>query len=156
MLKKKAESTKWKETMDDLDSRLLSALHRDARASLSELAETLGVTRTTVRSRLQRLKQSGEIVGFTVLTRRDVAQSPVRGLMMLEIEGRGTERTMTRISAMRQVRAVHSTNGSWDLIAEIGTDTLAELDEVLFQIRRMEGVTRSETNLLLSTRKGRF
>ncbi len=74
---------------------------------------------------------------------------------MLEIAGRGTERIRSRIGAMRQVRAVHSTNGSWDLIAEIGTDTLDELDEVLFQIRRMEGVTRSETNLLLSTRKGR-
>ncbi len=142
--------------MDDLDNRLLSALHRDARASLSELAELLGVTRTTVRSRLQRLKSSGEIIGFTVLTPRDVAQSPVRGLMMLEIEGRGTERIMSRISAMRQVRAVHSTNGAWDLIAEIGTGTLAELDEVLFQIRRMDGVTKSETNLLLSTRKGRY
>ena len=80
--------------MDDLDNRLLNALQRDARASLSELSETLGVTRTTVRSRLQRLKQSGEIVGFTILTRRDLAQSPVRGLMMLEIEGRGTERVM--------------------------------------------------------------
>ena len=95
-------------------------------------------------------------MGFTVLTRQDVAESPVRGLMMLEIEGRGTERTMARIAALRQVRAVHSTNGSWDLIAEIGTETLAELDEVLFQIRRMEGITRSETNLLLSTRKGRY
>lgn len=91
--------------MDELDNRLLSALHRDARASLSELAQQLGVTRTTVRSRMQRLKQSGEIVGFTVLTRRNVAQSPVRGLMMLEIEGRGTERIMARIAAMRQVRA---------------------------------------------------
>ena len=141
--------------MDDLDSRLLNALHRDARASLSELAEQLGVTRTTIRSRMQKLKQTGEIVGFTVLTRRDVAQSPVRGLMMLGIEGRGTERIMSRISAMRQVRTVHSTNGTWDLIAEIGTQTLEELDEVIFFIRRMDGVTRSETNLLLSTRKGR-
>lgn len=151
----KLGTTKREYGLDELDGRLLSALHRDARASLSELAELLGVTRTTVRSRLQRLKQSGEIVGFTVLTRRDVAQSPVRGLMMLEIEGRGTERALSRIAAMSQVRAVHSTNGSWDLIAEIGTDTLAELDEVLFQIRRIEGITRSETNLLLSTRKGR-
>ncbi len=145
----------WKSILDDLDNKLLNALHRDARASLSELAETLGVTRTTVRSRLHRLKQSGEIVGFTVVTRKNVAESPVRGLMMLGIEGRGTERIMSRIAAMQQVRAVHSTNGSWDLIAEIGTDTLAELDGVLFQIRRMEGITRSETNLLLSTRKGR-
>ncbi len=141
--------------MDELDGRLLNALHRDARASLSELSEILGVTRTTVRSRMQRLKDSGEIVGFTVVTRKGVAESPVRGLMMLGIEGRGTERIMSRIAAMAQVQAVHSTNGGWDLIAEIGTDTLAELDAVLFQIRRMEGVTRSETNLLLSSRKGR-
>ncbi|MEX0328981.1 MAG: Lrp/AsnC family transcriptional regulator [Ruegeria sp.] len=141
--------------MDELDNKLLNALHRDARTSLSELAETLGVTRTTVRSRLQRLKQSGEIVGFTVVTRQAVAESPVRGLMMLEIEGRGTERIMSRIAALQQVRAVHSTNGSWDLIAEIGAETLAELDGILFQIRRMDGIKRSETNLLLSTRKGR-
>ncbi|KIC44196.1 AsnC family transcriptional regulator [Ruegeria sp. ANG-S4] len=141
--------------MDELDNKLLNALNRDARASLSELAETLGVTRTTVRSRLQRLKQSGEIVGFTVVTRQAVAESPVRGLMMLEIEGRGTERIMSRIAALQQVRAVHSTNGSWDLIAEIGAETLAELDGILFQIRRMDGIKRSETNLLLSTRKGR-
>ncbi len=155
MNNKKLSLSFWEYRVDELDNRLLAALQRDARASLSELAQSLGVTRTTIRSRLQRLKQSGEIVGFTVLTRQGVTESPVRGLMMLGIEGRGTERIMSRIAAMQEVRAVHSTNGSWDLIAEIGTETLAELDKILFQIRRMEGVTRSETNLLLSTRTGR-
>ncbi len=139
--------------MDDLDNTLLAALKRDGRASLSELAADLGVTRTTVRARLSRLVDSGEIAGFTVLTRADVAPSPVRGLMMLGIEGRGTEKIMARLTGMPQVLAVHSTNGSWDLIVEIGTGTLEALDEVLFAIRRIEGVTRSETNLLLSTRR---
>lgn len=138
--------------MDDLDKRMLAALKRDGRASLSALAADLGVTRATVRARLGRLEAAGEIVGYTVLTRRDVAQSPVRGLMMLGIEGRNTERTMTRIAAIPQVGAVHSTNGTWDLIAEIGARTLEEFDDTLFAIRRLEGVTRSETNLLLSTR----
>ncbi len=140
--------------MDELDERLLAALHRDGRASLSELAHDLGVTRTTLRNRLSRLSASGEIVGFTVLTRRDVAERPVRGLMMIGVEGQGAERIMARIAALPQVRAVHSTNGSWDLIAEIGTGTLEELDRILFEIRRMPGVARSETNLLLSTRRG--
>ncbi len=141
--------------MDDLDRRLLTLLHRDGRASVSELADHLGVTRTTARARLEALKKRGEIVGFTVVTRQDVAQNPVRGLMMLGIEGRGTERVMSRVAAMPQVMAVHSTNGTWDLIAEIGAETLEELDQVLFAIRRMEGITRSETNLLLSTKRGR-
>lgn len=139
--------------MTELDHALIVALKRDGRASLSELAADLGVTRATVRARLGRLRESGEIAGFTVLTGSDVAAHPVRGLMMLGIEGRGTEKVMRALSGMAQVQAVHSTNGSWDLIAEIGTDTLDGLDEVLFRIRRMDGVTRSETNLLLSSRR---
>ncbi|WP_147127005.1 Lrp/AsnC family transcriptional regulator [Shimia ponticola] len=141
--------------MDELDKRLLLALQRDGRASVSELADLLGVTRTTVRTRMDRLRANGEITGFTVTTRADVAPSAIRGLMMLGIEGRGTERIMARVAAMPEVRAVHSTNGTWDLIVEIGTETLEAFDKVLFAIRRMDGVTRSETNLLLSTRQGR-
>lgn len=139
--------------MDETDIRLIAALKRDGRASLSELAHDLGVTRTTVRARMARLAREGEIVGFTVLTRGDVATSPVRGLMMLEIEGRGTDRVMARLSGMPEVTAFHTTNGTWDLIVEIGTATLESFDEVLFAIRRFEGVVRSETNLLLSTRR---
>ena len=141
--------------MDGLDTRLLLALQRDGRASVSELADILGVTRTTVRARMDRRRAEGEITGFTVTTRAEVAPTAIRGLMMLGIEGRGTERIMSRVAAMAEVRAVHSTNGTWDLIVEIGTDTLEAFDKVLFAIRRMDGVTRSETNLLLSTRKGR-
>jgi hypothetical protein len=48
---------------------------------------------------------------------------------------------------------VHSTNGRWDLIAEIGAATLLELDEVMFRVREIDGVVTSETNLLLSTRR---
>ena len=139
--------------MDELDSHLVAALKRNGRASLSELADLLGVTRSTVRVRLDRLVQGGEIAGFTVLTRSDVRPDPVRGLMMLEIAGRGAEKVMKQLQRMPEVQAVHSTNGTWDLIAEIGTDTLENFDLVLFAIRRLEGVTRSETNLLLSTRR---
>ena len=78
---------------------------------------------------------------------------PFHGLMLIGIEGRGAERIMTRLTGLPQVQAVHSTNGKWDLIAEIGAATLAELDEVIFRIRNIEGVMTSETNLLLTTRK---
>ena len=128
------------------------ALKRDGRASLSALAADLGVTRATVKARLSRLESSGEIAGFTVLTRADVAPHPVRGLMMLEVVGRGAETVGRRLSRMPAVRRVHSTNGTWDLIAEIGTATLEDFDATLTEIRRLDGVTRSETSLLLTTR----
>ena len=138
--------------MDKTDGALIAALKHNGRASLTELADTLGITRATARARLDKLVQGGEIAGFTVLTRSDVRTDAVRGLMMLEISGRGAEKTMKQLQRIAQVKAVHSTNGTWDLIAEIGTDTLEAFDQVLFDIRRLDGVTRSETNLLLSTR----
>ena len=139
--------------MDETDQKLLSALRRDGRAGLSDLAATLGVSRATVRARIERLAQRGELLGFTAVTRADLAAAPVRGLMMIGIEGRGTDRILARLSGLAAVQAVHTTNGRWDLIAEIGTDTLEEFDAVLAQIRRFEGVATSETNLLLATRK---
>lgn len=139
--------------MDDTDQLLIAELRRDGRASLSDLAGRLNLSRATVRTRMERLQTRGEIAGFTVLTRGDVSASPVRALMMIGIEGRGAEKIMARLTGIPAIQAVHSTNGKWDLIAEIGSATLLELDEVIYRIRNIDGVMTSETNLLLSTRK---
>ena len=139
--------------MDDLDTALLAALRADARAPLSELAIKLGKSRATLRARIERMQARGDIQGFSVLTRQDTARAPVRGLMMLAIEGAGTTRLMHRLRGYPQVRAIHSTNGKWDLIVELGAQTLEDLDKTLFAIRELPGVTASETNLLLSTRQ---
>ena len=139
--------------MDETDQRLIAALRRDGRATLSDLASALGLSRATIRARMERLSQSGEITGFTVLTRSGGSAAPVRGMMMIGIEGRGTDRILARLTGISAIQAVHTTNGRWDLIAEIGTATLDDFDAILAQIRRFEGVTSSETNLLLTTRK---
>ncbi|MBJ6370330.1 Lrp/AsnC family transcriptional regulator [Sedimentitalea arenosa] len=139
--------------MDKTDERLIAALRHDARASLSDLALALNLSRTTVRARIERLRQRGDILGFTVVLKEDVLRDPVRGLMMIGIEGRGTDRVIRQLQGLAEVRAVHSTNGRWDVIVELGTETLEDLDAALSRIRRLDGVSTSETSLLLSTRK---
>ena len=139
--------------LDDTDQRLIAELRRDGRIALSDLADRLGLARATVRARMERLQARGEIVGFTVLTRSDVSALPVRALMMIAIEGRGQERITARLVGLPEVMAVHSTNGKWDLIVELATESLADLDEVIRRIRNIDGVMTSETNLLLSTRR---
>jgi len=139
--------------MDNIETKLISALRHNARASLSTLAGLVGVTRATVRTRLEKLETRGDIIGYTVVTKGDVAGQPVRALMMIGIEGRGTERIVARISGIPEVQAVHTTNGKWDLVVEIGTDALVELDRVLAGIRRFDGVQSSETSILLASRK---
>ena len=139
--------------MDDVDQRLLAELRRDGRASLSDLADRLGISRATVRSRMERMTLAGEIAGYTVLTRSDITAAPVRGLMLVRVEGRNSNKILSRLTGIPAVQAVHSTNGAWSLIAELGAQSLLELDEVINRIRDIEGVVHSETNLLLSTRK---
>lgn len=139
--------------MDDVDQRLLAELRRDGRASLSDLAARLGISRATVRSRMERMTLAGEIAGYTVLTRSDITAAPVRGLMLVRVEGRNSAKILARLTGIPAVQAVHSTNGAWSLIAELGAQSLLELDEVINRIRDIEGVVHSETNLLLSTRK---
>ncbi len=139
--------------MDDFDRKLLAALRHNARASLSDLALELGVTRATVRNRIERLERSGEILGYSVVLKSDSAADPVRGLMMIGIEGKGAERIVRQLKGLSAVRHVYSTNGRWDVIAEIGTDSLESFDAVLSLIRKFDGVSTSETSLLLSAKK---
>lgn len=139
--------------MNEMDKKLVSVLRHDARASISELAGRLGWSRTTVRARMARLQQSGEVLGYSVVLKSDRIKDPVRGLMMIAIEGRGTERIIRQLGAFPEVRQIWSTNGRWDVIVEIGAETLEGFDRMLTQIRKLDGVAASETSLLLSTRK---
>jgi len=139
--------------VDKTDERLVSALRHDARASLSNLALQLDLSRTTVRARIERLRSRGDILGFSVVVKEDMLRDPVRGLMLIGIEGRGANRITRQLQGIPEVRAIHSTNGRWDLIVELGTETLETLDAALARIRSFDGVVSSETNLLLSTKK---
>ncbi|UUX51107.1 Lrp/AsnC family transcriptional regulator [Nisaea acidiphila] len=139
--------------MDAIDEKLIAALRRNGRSGISELADLLGVSRATVRSRIERLERDGQILGYTVVLRGDAQELPVRGIMLIEIEGRGTENVVRQLTGIGAVGAIHSTNGRWDLIAEIGAETLADFDDVLRRIRLIDGIANSETNLLLATRR---
>ncbi|MCR9085461.1 MAG: Lrp/AsnC family transcriptional regulator [Rhodobacteraceae bacterium] len=138
--------------MDSSDIKIIAELRRNSRISLSDLASVVGLSRVTVRTRLARLQAEGVILGFTVVLAEDVREHPVRGLMMLGIEGKGTDRISRSLAGIAAVQAIHSTNGKWDLIVELGTETLGDLDKVLAKIRKLDGVATSETSLLLSTR----
>jgi DNA-binding Lrp family transcriptional regulator len=137
--------------MDPLDEKLITLLRHDARRSISDLAVEAGVSRATVRARVERLERSGAILGYTVILRGDAVDLPVRGIMLIEVEGHSADRVMRMLGGFPEVSAIHTTNGKWDLIVELGATSLTDLDGVLRRIRLIQGVTASETNLLLAT-----
>ncbi len=137
--------------MDTIDQRLISCLRHDARRSISDLAVELGLSRATVCARVSRLEKDRDILGYSVVVKGDIDALPVRGIMMIEIEGRSTDQVIKGLSGFAEIVAVHTTNGRWDLVVEIGTPDLTAFDSVLRRIRLLPAIRVSETNLLLST-----
>ena len=138
-------------SLDDLDRRLLSALRADGRESVAALARRLDVTRATITSRLDRLVASGVVQGFSVRVRTQDDPDTVRAVTLLAVEGRNAEQVISQLRGLPEIRALHTTNGAWDLVAEISTDSLGSFDRLLGRIRGIAGVVNSESSLLLSS-----
>lgn len=137
--------------IDDTDRALLAALRADGRAPIAVLARELGLSRATVTSRIDRLVETGVIVGFTARIRDEGDPGLIRAISLIEVEGRTTDSVIRALRGMPEISALHTTNGGWDLVAELRTSSLAEFDRVLGRIRRTDGVLNSETSLLLSS-----
>ena len=137
--------------LDELDRRLLALLRVDGRAPLTGLASQLNVTRATVKTRLERLSDSGVVLGYTVRVHDANDPDHVRAVALIEVEGRSTTQVINELRGIPEIHALHTTNGGWDLVAELHMQTLGEFDLVLARIRSIEGVLNSETSLLLSS-----
>lgn len=137
--------------MDDLDRKLVSLLRSDGRAPVTTLARQLGVTRATINSRLDRMLESGKILGFTVRMREEHGDDDVRAISLIEVEGRSTNDVIKALRGLAEIQSLHTTNGGWDLVAEVRCDSLLEFDRVLGRIRSVDGVINSETSLLLNS-----
>jgi DNA-binding Lrp family transcriptional regulator len=71
--------------------------------------------------------------------------------MLIEVEGRAGDRVVDALGGFPEVSAIHTTNGKWDLIVELGASSLSDFDAILRRVRLIPGVIASETNLLLAT-----
>ena len=137
--------------MDDLDRNLLALLRDDARITAAALAKKLKVSRGTVQNRVERMQSQGIIQGFTVRTRPEQDTDRVRAVMCIAIEGERSAQVVRALKGFAAVEKIHTTNGRWDLVAELNTDTLARFSHALDQIRMIEGIASTETSILLAT-----
>ena len=72
-------------------------------------------------------------------------------MSLIAVEGRATSAVLSRLRGFPEITALHTTNGGWDLVAELSMDSLAEFDQLLGRIRGIEGIVNTETSLLLSS-----
>jgi DNA-binding Lrp family transcriptional regulator len=137
--------------MDETDRKIIGLLRADARAPVSRLAGAVNLSRGAVQNRIDRMIAHGEIAGFTIRTRGEADAQRVRAIMGIAVEGEHSAAVLRALRGFAEVEAVHTTNGRWDLIAELATDSLAGFSNALDNIRLVEGIAGTETSLLLKT-----
>lgn len=139
--------------MNDTDRQLIALLRDNARTPVVALAKKLKVARATVQTRIGKLESDGTIVGYTVRLRPDAEAHRIRAMTTIEVVGHHGDAVLRALRGNPNVVALHTTNGRWDLMAEVRADNLEAFDRVLKEIRSIEGIANSETSILLSTHK---
>ena len=140
-----------KHIYDELDRQLISLLRLDGRAPVSKLSQIMGVSRATVQARMDRLLETGALLGFTARVREDYDSGEIRAVMMIEVMGRNTSQVIRKLRGLPELQVLHTTSGKWDLVTDIRVENLSEFDRVLREVRLIEGVMNSETSILLSS-----
>ena len=141
--------------MDDIDRQLLSRLRENARAGASALARELGVSRTTVQSRIARLERTKVITGYAARTSDAHEKGMIRALVMITVGPKQSAGVEAGVRRMPEVRALHSVSGPFDMIAEAATPSIGDMDALIDRIGALEGVERTTSSVVLSTKINR-
>ena len=137
--------------LDAVDLRLLDALRRSPHAAVTELAATLGIARGTVYSRIDRLEREGVVTGYGPDIDTVRAGLSVLAFTVLEIAQGTHDATVSALVEMHEIVEIHTITGQGDLLCRIVAASNDHLHEVLQRIAKIDTVTRSQTQLALST-----
>jgi DNA-binding Lrp family transcriptional regulator len=138
--------------LSEADQALITLLRENARASTAELARRLGVSRTTVQSRLERLEARGVIVGYGVRLSSDYEQGLVKAHVLLTVAPKAADAVVRSLRMLTEVRTVHSVSGTFDMIVVVEAPSIRDLDALLDRIGALDGVERTLSSIILSTR----
>ena len=138
--------------MNEKDKALVALLKENARMSVSDLARKLGVSRTTVQQRLDRLETRGEITGYTVRLGDSVRDSQIQAHVNLSVKPNAGNQISAALASIPAIETLYSVSGKIDMIALINADSPAELDKTLDRISSVPGIISTETAIVLTTK----
>ena len=140
--------------MKELDNQIIALLKRNARILVTQMARELGVSRVTIDAHIKKMETSGVISGYTVKLGTEEFRHKVSGWILISVQANKEEHAIEQMVGMPEITRLHTTNGKWDLAAEIQVATLEHFDAVISKLRQIDGITETDTSLLLSSRIG--
>lgn len=138
--------------LDEIDRQLIALLQLNARESVATLARHLGIARTTVNSRLERLEKNKVITGYGVRLGQRVMGGGLQAYVGIKVQPRSGKDVVKRLGAMGQVQQLCAVSGEFDYVAWLQTDSPEQLDQLLDQIGSLDGVEKTTTSIILSSK----
>jgi DNA-binding Lrp family transcriptional regulator len=133
--------------MDDKDREILKILKLDGRASFSEIGKQVGLSEGAVRKRIKVLSETGIIRNFTAKVA--VAEGAEAVTLLAISPSLPTQEVSRRLREIPNVETIYEVTGEYDIIAVIGGMNVVEVNECIEKIRRVEGITKTNTMIVL-------
>lgn len=138
--------------MDQLDRQIIAALQHNARESTTKIAAKLGVARTTVHERINRMEARGIIKGYSVVLSEPTDDARVQVVVLLEVQQKETTRIVKRLEAYPEVKLCLSINGEFDLLLSAEAPRIEDLDVLVDELGAIPGVLRTNTSVVFGRR----
>jgi DNA-binding Lrp family transcriptional regulator len=142
-------------TTDLTDRMLINLLREHGRMPVADLSRRIGLSRTTIQSRLERLECTGVIRSYTVVLSDEYDRGLIRAHVSLQVAPKALAAVEAALRRMHEVRQLFSVSGGVDMIALCEAAGVAEMDRLIDRIGMVEGVQRTTSAILLSTRISR-
>lgn len=137
--------------LSEKDEELLSILRCNGRASISDIARVLNLSRTTVQNRIAKLEQNQVIKSYSVELGSGYENQLVSAHVSLKVKPKLRSSVSTALRKIHQISQHYSISGEYDLLAIVQAQTLEQLSRVLDNMCSLEGVERTNTSLILET-----
>ena len=143
--------------VDDIDIKILKYLQKDGRATASEIAIKLDLTVPTITERIKKLKESSVIKGFQAIIDPKALSLDVSAMItVVSSSSNSYQEVIRKAVECPEVIQCFSTTGMGSLLLWVSTNNSQSLEELLRKIQSWPNVTRTETQVILSTYKSFF
>jgi len=138
--------------LDDIDRRLLDLLQDDCRTALVRLGEQVGLSAPSVLERIKKLEAAGIVDGYhAVLDAKRLGLDITAFIGVITGHPTGIQQFEQQVGAMADVLECHHVTGEYTLLLKVKTANTTSLERLISRIRQIDGVSRTETLVVLST-----
>ena len=142
--------------IDQTDCKIIELLQKDGRMANTMIAKKLGVSEATVRSRLNRLIKE-EYIQIVAVSNPLKLGFEIVGILKINVDVKQIKHVSEELSKIKQIWYVVHATGDSDIYAEFNTKSIEELNNIISQkIQKIDGITRTETSLILNYVKRRY